>query len=392
MFKPANIVLGVLILAWLIVSGFVAHDRISVLTSSQSFDASITHCKWKRTWVRRSMRRGTSHTYAPVTVSKQGYRVTGKLYIARKKNCERRIDERVKILVNPNNPDDGRINSFLQFWLYPMALTIAGGLLISAAFMASGVFTVIFLSGALIIGGGAYHEIKGFGAFSKNGEPIVVDNNAALEVCLVEARIKQGVTRNADITRLSCKRRSVYDLTPLSEFKKLEFLELTGNKIEVVSPLGGLTALKELTLDGNNHLRTLAGLEGLKSLEDLSVRVTDLDDITALSTLSSLKKLNISTNKITDISALEGLTNLVTVQLDENRNLSDISALANKPALNAVTLHLTQVNDLTPLYTSPKLRRVNLSKLSNVPCEQIKHIEKITAQTLKGVSGLKHCH
>ena len=394
MFKPANIIFALLALAWLVTSGFVFHDRISVLTSSQSLDATITHCEWKK-----SRRKSSSNssgprsrsTYAPVAVSVEGYRVTGKISLAGRKNCERMIGKPVKILVDSHNPDDARIHSFMQFWLYPVALTFAGTLLMAGVFMAEGAFVVLFICGGLIIGGGYFHEAKGVGQSSPNTLPITVDNERALEICFAEARREQNVDRNDQITALTCKQRGIYELTPLRALTQLEYLDLTGNEIEALSPLGGLPALRELILDGNKWLRTMDGLEGLGSLEDLSVRVTDLEDIKALSPLTALKAADISANKITDISALSGLPNLVTVNLDSNRELSDISALANKPELETVTLYRTDVADLTPLYTSPKLKRINLSKNSAVPCPQIKRLQQDTEQTIRGLPSTAQC-
>ena len=116
MFKPINIIFALLVLAWLVTSGFVFHDRISVLTSSQSLDATVTHCKWKKS--RRKSSSSSSgprsrSTYAPVAVSAEGYRVIGKISLAGRKNCERMIGKPVKILVDSHNPDNARIHSFM---------------------------------------------------------------------------------------------------------------------------------------------------------------------------------------------------------------------------------------------------------------------------------------
>jgi len=395
MFKPTPIIFALLALLWLIASGFVFLDRASVLSSAQSLEATITDCEGKRS--RRSARSSkgggiTRWTYAPVAVSAEGYKVTGKIYISGKQRCERMIGRQVKILVDLNNPDDARINSFMQFWLFPAGLVFAGAMTIAIVLMAKGVFFVLFVSGALVIGGGAFYEIWGIGGPSEPPAPIVVDNERTLDVCLAEARRKEGVEQNGQIKRLTCKDRGVSDLTPLQSLTRLEYLDIRSNKISSLVPIGNFHALREIRLDGNRLLQTLDGLEGLKSLEVLSARSVQLGDIEALGTLTTLREVDLNNNGLSNISALSGLYKLVRVVIDDNRELSDISALAGKPDLETVTFYRTQVVDISPLYTATKLKRVDIGETPAVPCEQIAYLQQNTQQTVRGISGVERCN
>ena len=404
MFKPINIIIVIFVLIWAIPTAYVFHDRINLLTSAQSLDASIVSCdkqSRKRRGYRTSPRRSgvtfkksnrSARKYAPVAVSAEGYKVTGKIFIAGKKNCERRLGQQVKILVDADNPDNARINSFMQFWIYPVALVFAGAMLFCAIIMSSGLFTLLFITAGIIIGGGVYHEIKGFGPAKALPPPIIVDNELAWNVCLTEARKAAMLDSNTQLKRVACKDRGITDLSPISALTQLEYIDVRMNKITSLLPLNQLQSLRELELDSNRQLRTLGGLEGLKSLETLSVRSVSLDNIKALSTIPSLKELDFNNNGLTDISPLSNLPNIVIANLDDNPDLSDISALANKSELEVVTIYGTQVSDLTPLYTSPKLWRIHISNKSTIPCEQIKHIEQNTAEKLQGISGLKRCN
>ncbi len=156
-----------------------------------------------------------------------------------------------------------------------------------------------------------------------------------------------GTEYGVDSTSITATNCGISDISMLKSFKKLEFLDLSGNSVSDASALSGLTGLTELSLAGN-RLTTARDLQGLTNLKVLDI--SDNADITLTSYLANLKKLeylDISGNKgIVDVTPLYGLTNLR--QLDvSNTGLTweQVSELASRLSGCQV---LTDLSEPTP--------------------------------------------
>lgn len=134
------------------------------------------------------------------------------------------------------------------------------------------------------------------------------------------------------------------DISPLASLSSLEVLELNNNQIEDISPLSSLTALTTLKLD-NNRISNILPLESLESLSVIDLSYNEISDITPLANLTSLTTLKLKSNYIQDISALQNLSSLSTLDLSGNKNLSDISALTDLPALKQLWIKGAQLNN-----------------------------------------------
>ncbi|MGA1825508.1 MAG: leucine-rich repeat domain-containing protein [bacterium] len=146
---------------------------------------------------------------------------------------------------------------------------------------------------------GAYIVVK----IVKISEPVpseVIFQDANLEEA-VRSALGLGATdrlteeRVLDLTDLYADSRGIEKLGGLEYCTNLEFLSLSGNHIDDVSPLSSLTHLIWLHLARN-----------------------DIDDINDLESLYALEWVNLSDNKITIIDALFNLYNLEWVNLSNN--------------------------------------------------------------------------
>ena len=120
------------------------------------------------------------------------------------------------------------------------------------------------------------------------------------------------------------------DIVPLKNMKYLEILSLGGNQISDLSPLSGLTGLKQLSLYDNTRISNLTPLSNLKNLTRLSLYYNQISDLTPLSNLTNLEWLELTGNQISDISPLGTLVNLSWVGLRENQ-IDDWSPVAHVP-------------------------------------------------------------
>ena len=81
----------------------------------------------------------------------------------------------------------------------------------------------------------------------------------------------------------------------------LEELSLSGNKIQDLSPLAGITTLTTLNLADNN-IEDLSPLKGLTNITSLNLALNGISDLSALSGMSKLTSLNLEGNMITENS------------------------------------------------------------------------------------------
>ena len=175
--------------------------------------------------------------------------------------------------------------------------------------------------------------------------------------------------RDEYVDGVSINSNSVSDLSPLAGLTKLRDLSLPSNNVSDLSPLAGLTSLRSLYLSGNaisdisalaglinlewlnlddNAISDISALAGLINLEQLNLDHNNITDLSPLAGLTSLGRLRLSGNAISDISALAGLINLEWLNLDDNA-ISDISALAGLINLESLNLNHNNITDLSPL-------------------------------------------
>lgn len=202
-----------------------------------------------------------------------------------------------------------------------------------------------------------------------------------------------GLNAGADITKRAMSRlttlyasselfrgRSVpTDLTGLEHATNLKHLNLSGNSIDDLTPIAGLTTLISLSLY-SNEFSSLTPLEGLTNLKSLDLSANGINDITSLKGLTNLVELFIQLNEIQDITPLKDLTNLETLYLTEN-NVVDISTLAGLINLTDLYLQFNSIEDITPLKGLTNLETLYLTN---------NDITDVTA--LAGLTGLKYLH
>ena len=215
----------------------------------------------------------------------------------------------------------------------------------------------------------------------------------------------EDLARMNYLTSLECNGVAVDSLQPLSGLTLLQYIDLSGSRLEKadLSVLSALPDLKTLNLSGcrlasiaglqncpaltvlqldNNALRNLAPLSGLKTLKELYLQHNAVVDLTALKDLTELQILDLSYNSVTSFAPAANLKNLTWLSVGNNRleslagadkltNLTYLDASSNqivdaKPVAGCI--HLTelylgsnQIEDITPLKSLTKLKTLDFS-------------------------------
>ena len=136
-------------------------------------------------------------------------------------------------------------------------------------------------------------------------------------------------------------------------------LDLSETSLTDLSPLKGLSLLKELSVRGTS-VNDLSPLSGLTALRELSVTDTQVSDLSPLKDLTALKELSFSYTQVNDLSPLKGLKKLTELAF-HNTQVSDLSPLSNLKAIVGLYLNTTHVSDLSPIKDFKAVERLNFS-------------------------------
>ena len=210
------------------------------------------------------------------------------------------------------------------------------------------------------------------------GNPIV---QAFVPTVTIAGESYQANVSNLD---LQGKNLSNEDLLTLKDFTNLQSLSLRENEaITDLSPLSGLTQLKELNLMGTSAV-DLSPLAGLTNLEDLKLANPEISDLSPLAGLTTMKSLHLddgslTSSKILDLSPLAGMTRLEQLYIPSTPNYTDFSPLSGLTQLRELTMmgtrysnsnsidsleFLTNMTQLETLYIS--VRSVDLAPLAGL--------------------------
>ena len=174
------------------------------------------------------------------------------------------------------------------------------------------------------------------------------------------------VTNMLTLTNFSGAWWGFHDLTGLETASNLVTLDLSGNALSSLAPIGHLTKLTELHLY-NCSLLDLSPLAGLTNLAflDLSGNAP-LWDITPIGGLTKLTVLQMPNNQVTNAAPVAGLTNLTTLDIGWNRDAAGHSItngafLTNLKKLKWLSLFYLDLHDLAPLAGLAALTNLNVS-------------------------------
>ena len=183
-----------------------------------------------------------------------------------------------------------------------------------------------------------------------DGEPSIVDENLRRVLLAALGKPSDGeltVEELASLNRLTARYAGIEALDGLEAATGIRELDLDGNSVEDLAPLGHLGSLRTLRL-ADNGLVDVSGLEPLVGLESLRLSGNKPDDLSPLSGMSNLRLLEIQSADIADVSPLAGLAELASLNLAWN-SVVDLSPLAGLTKLSVLNLNFNEIVDIAPL-------------------------------------------
>ncbi|MBS3203900.1 leucine-rich repeat domain-containing protein [Turicibacter bilis] len=215
-----------------------------------------------------------------------------------------------------------------------------------------------------------------------------------------EHKIKDlsGLEYATNLRRLDIFDTSIEDFTPISQLEYLTELEISNNYFynyyddDFYRAIGNIKSLEQLSItyssiDNIDFLSSLINLKSLHintnydyydtfnweiisnliNLETLDLSSNDIDDISFLQSLTELKELNLNDNQVADLQPLQDLFNLEQLWISSNQ-LVDITSLQNLTKLRWVELAGNEIINVMPL---KNLTNLELLDLDNNQIENI---------------------
>ena len=169
-----------------------------------------------------------------------------------------------------------------------------------------------------------------------------------------------GLEHATALTSLDLSGNSIATVTPIGSLTGLRSLDLTQNQIVDASPLSALSQLTYLRM-GQDPLATITPLAGLTNLQSLYLFNDGVVDVTPLAGLTNLTTLHLAHNHIIDITPLHNLTKLESLYLHDNAIASGIAPVSNMTSLTVLYLSSNPIATITPVHALTKLQALSLS-------------------------------
>ncbi len=163
--------------------------------------------------------------------------------------------------------------------------------------------------------------------------------------------------------------------TFFSSFKKLEWLILSGNKIEQVEELGSLTNLQWLDISGN-EIEEVEGLGSLTNLLYLGLSGNKIEQVEGLGSLTNLQDLDISENKIEQVEGLGSLTNLQNLDISENK-IEQVEGLQSLVNLQKLDISGNKIEQIEGLGSLTNLQEISLSGNKIIGLDILGNLRKV---------------
>ncbi len=164
------------------------------------------------------------------------------------------------------------------------------------------------------------------------------------------------------------------DFKQLSQFSKLESLEITCPCIRDLDPLPDLPHLKYLNIAGTK-IKSLKPLQKLKSIDVLHLSGTEIESLQEISNLKKMIWLRLDKTKIKDLQFVKLFPELRRLDV-RYTNVSDLSPISSAKKLNELRISHTQINSLEKIKGLTQLVYVEIENL-NIPEEQVMELKLI---------------
>ncbi|HOX27151.1 MAG TPA: hypothetical protein PLL30_16015 [Candidatus Krumholzibacteria bacterium] len=185
------------------------------------------------------------------------------------------------------------------------------------------------------------------------------------------------------VTEIEADHLGIHSLEGIQYCVSLHRLNLQGNAVTDLGPLGGLVQLSDLDAS-DNQIADLGPLSDLTAMMNLNLSGNAIQSIGALEDLEILNFLWLDRNQLTNIAPVAGCWRLNHLFMSDN-HISDLGPLVSMKYLADLDLAGNAIEDLSPLVTNTEFGTGDRIWLARNPLSQNAIDEQIPALRARGV-------
>lgn len=171
------------------------------------------------------------------------------------------------------------------------------------------------------------------------------------------------------------------DLSVLSEYTSLEYLELDAGLLDSIAGVSGAASLRGLYIEDGDSISDFSELYHMPWLEELSIQSKGLKDIGFISEMENLQYLSLEETQIKRLDALSDCADtLVALSLKENYQIEDISPVMECTGLEELQLWVEYQFDI-PMEAPDFSVMPNLRSLSIEGYDRFSNLALLTGLT-----------
>lgn len=192
-----------------------------------------------------------------------------------------------------------------------------------------------------------------------------------------------GLAQLTSLEELEMQNNDLATVPPVTNLPKLSYLGIAGNKLTSVQSLAGMHQLTALKV-GSNQLTDYTPIASLTNLTTLSIGNNRSNDISMLHSLVNLQEATFSQMGLTNnaVQVFSYMPKLVTLSIDFNDQISDLTPLAGLRQLQSLNFSKDQVSDLTPLKQLTNLTDLSFSNAQVANLAPLAGLTKLTSLNL----------
>lgn len=181
----------------------------------------------------------------------------------------------------------------------------------------------------------------------------------------IQLKQKDGAIKKADLSKvksLNLSRAKVSEMDPcvgplVTGLKDLTLAPGTFDDLKTLPPAKDLTTL----IAFGTAVSDVSALSNYPKLDRLDLSKTNVVDLSVVAKLKDLTELRINDTKVADLKPLEGLEKLEVLEI-RNTLVVDLSPLKGAKKLKTLDVHGSKVTDLSPVKELPKIHIVQSNK------------------------------
>ena len=167
------------------------------------------------------------------------------------------------------------------------------------------------------------------------------------------------------LTSINIEGCNVDNILGLQYYTKLRYVNIGLTRITDVSPLSSSSSNLRTLTAFNSPINTLNPISNLKKITFINISRSAITDLSVFSNYKKLKTLNISDSNISNLSPLSHCKCLRNLIIIKCKNIFTLAPFSHHPSIEVIMMSsCPNIHDITPLSTCPKLHSLWLHKCS----------------------------